>query len=177
MKQNPEVDAFTSRFLNKQRPKFNVGDTVRVHTKVIEGKKERIQVYTGIVIARKRGGVSETFTVYRQAYGCNMERVFLLNSPRVVKVEVERRGKTRRATLYNLRNATGKKARVEEDIRSVGVEAKPMVDSKTLEKEVIEEKEVPVEEEKKAKKKEKEEKPKKEKKEKAAPKKEKKSEK
>ena len=175
MKQNPEVDAFTSRFLNKKRPKFNVGDTVRVHTKVIEGKKERIQVYTGIVIARKRGGVSETFTVYRQAYGCNMERVFLFNSPRVVKVEVERRGKTRRATLYNLRNATGKKARVEEDIRSVGVEAKPMVDSKTLEKEVIEEKEAPEEKPKKEKKaKAKEEKPKKEK---AAPEKEKKSEK
>ena len=89
---------------------FNVGDTVRVHTKVVEGDKERIQIFTGIVIGRRGHGLNETFTVRRISYGEGVERVFPLNSPRIDKVEVERQGKVRRAKLTYLRNRIGKKA-------------------------------------------------------------------
>jgi large subunit ribosomal protein L19 len=90
-----------------------VGDTVRVHTRIIEGQKERVQVFAGTVIAIKGKGLSKTFTVYRNAYGCSMERVFLFHSPRVAKIEIVRSGKVRRAKLYYLKGATGKAAKVE----------------------------------------------------------------
>lgn len=95
-------------------PEFNIGDTVKVHTKIIEGNNERIQIFKGVVIARKGSGVRETFTVRRVAYGVGMERVFPIQSPRVAKVEVERCGKVRRAKLYYLRDRVGKAARVKE---------------------------------------------------------------
>ncbi len=109
------IEEYENKLMQK-RPKFEVGDTIRVHTKIIEGEKERIQIFTGIVIAKKGSGLSETFTLYRTAYGCSMERDFLLNSPRITKIEIERTGKVRKAKLYYLKGATGKKARVKEQI-------------------------------------------------------------
>ena len=91
---------------------FNVGDTVKVHVRVKEGTRERIQVYEGTVIAKKNGGISETFTVRRVTYGVGVERVFPVHSPNVAKVEVVRRGKVRRAKLYYLRGKVGKAAKV-----------------------------------------------------------------
>ncbi len=105
--------------INKEQCKqdvadFNIGDTVKVHTKIVEGTTERIQIFTGVVIARKGGDVQETFTVRRVSYGQGVERVFPLHSPRIAKIEVERRGKVRRAKLYYLRDKIGKAARVKE---------------------------------------------------------------
>ena len=94
----------------KNAEQFNVGDTVRVHTKVVEGEKERIQVFAGIVIGQHGRGVNRTFTVRRISYGEGVERVFPLHSPRLDKVEVEREGKVRRARLNYLRGRIGKKA-------------------------------------------------------------------
>ena len=98
-------------------PEFNVGDTVKVHVQIKEGEKSRIQVFEGTVIAKKHGGISETFTVRRVAHGCGIERVFPLHSPVVGKVEVIRHGKVRRAKLYYLRDRVGKAAKVKEQIR------------------------------------------------------------
>ncbi len=93
-------------------PKFEVGDTVRVHVRITEGNKTRIQVYEGTVIAKKHGGISETFTVRRVAHGCGVERVFPLHAPSVEKIEVVRMGKVRRAKLYYLRDRVGKAAKI-----------------------------------------------------------------
>lgn len=98
-------------------PEFNVGDTVKVHVQIKEGEKSRIQVFEGTVIAKKHGGISETFTVRRVSHGCGIERVFPVHSPAVDKVEVIRRGKVRRAKLYYLRDRVGKAAKVKEQIR------------------------------------------------------------
>lgn len=106
---------YASRYMKPadQIPKFNVGDTVRVHFRIVEGEKERIQVYEGVVIARKgRQSPTATFTVRRVAYGEGVERVFPLHSPRVEKVEVIREGRVRRAKLYYLRERVGKAAKV-----------------------------------------------------------------
>ncbi len=93
-------------------PTFQVGDTVKVSVRIIEGNKERIQVFEGLVIAKRGRGLSESFSVYRQAYGCTMERLFPLHSPRIQKIEVIRAGKTKRAKLYNIRGEKGKRAKV-----------------------------------------------------------------
>ncbi|MDO4864609.1 MAG: 50S ribosomal protein L19 [Ruminococcus sp.] len=98
-------------------PAFNIGDTVKVHVRIKEGDKSRIQVFEGTVIAKKHGGISETFTVRRVAHGCGIERVFPLHSPVVDKVEIVRSGKVRRAKLYYLRDRVGKAAKVKEQIR------------------------------------------------------------
>ena len=95
-------------------PEFRPGDTVRVHVKVVEGTRERIQAYEGVVIARKHGGLRETFTVRRVTYGVGVERTFLLHSPRIDRIEVARRGVVRRAKLYYLRGLSGKAARIRE---------------------------------------------------------------
>jgi len=97
-------------------PEFQVGDTVRVSTKIVEGAKERIQTITGTVIARKGGGLSETFSIYRIAYGAAMEKVIPLHSPRITEIEVIRSGKVRRSKLYHLRGSFGKAAKVKEQI-------------------------------------------------------------
>lgn len=102
--------------LKQDVPAFNIGDTVKVHVRIKEGDKSRIQVFEGTVIAKKHGGIQETFTVRRIAYGCGMERVFPLHSPVVEKVEVIRKGKVRRAKLYYLRDRVGKAAKVKEQI-------------------------------------------------------------
>ena len=107
---NPIVKALTADQLKKDLPPFKVGDGVRVHTKVREGDKERIQVFAGIVIARKGGGIQETFTVRRISYGEGVERVFPVNSPNVDRVEIEKVSKPMRARLYYLRDRKGKAA-------------------------------------------------------------------
>ena len=103
-------DKIESEQFRKNPLKFNVGDTVRVHTKVVEGDKERIQVFAGIVIGRRGRGLNETFTVRRISYGEGVERIFPVNSPRVDKIEVERQGRVRRAKLTYLRKRIGKGA-------------------------------------------------------------------
>ncbi len=100
--------------VKQEVPKFNVGDTVRVSFKVIEGTRERIQAYEGIVIAKRGGGISETFTVRRISFGVGVERTFPLHSPKVTEVKVIKRGAVRRAKLYYLRGLTGKAAKVKE---------------------------------------------------------------
>ncbi|MEN6461400.1 MAG: 50S ribosomal protein L19 [Syntrophomonas sp.] len=100
--------------LKKDLPVFAPGDTVKVHVKVVEGTRERIQVYEGTVMKIRGGGLSQTFTVRRITYGVAVERTFLLNSPKIAKIEITRRGKVRRARLFYLRGRTGKKARVKE---------------------------------------------------------------
>lgn len=114
MSRSAIIEELEIQSLKKKVPQFQVGDTVRVHTKIVEGNKERIQVYEGIVIGRQGKGLSETFSVYRNAYGCSMEKVFLLHSPRVEKVEVMKSGVVRRAKLYYLRGKSGKQARLKE---------------------------------------------------------------
>jgi large subunit ribosomal protein L19 len=100
--------------LKSEVPVFSVGDTVKVSVKVIEGTKERIQAFEGIVIAKRNGGIRETFTVRRISYGIGVERTFPVHSPKVARIDVIKRGKVRRAKLYYLRNLTGKAAKVEE---------------------------------------------------------------
>ena len=102
--------------LKSEVPQFNVGDTVKVHVKIQGGDKSRIQIFEGTVIAKKHGGINETFTVRRVAHGCGIERVFPVHTPAVAKVEVVRYGKVRRAKLYYLRNRVGKAAKVKEKI-------------------------------------------------------------
>src|SRR5690349_2184985 len=104
------LDKIESEQFRKEAAKFNVGDSVRVHTKVVEGDKERIQVFAGVVIGRRGRGLNETFTVRRISYGEGVERVFPMHSPRVEKVEVERKGSVRRAKLTYLRKRLGKGA-------------------------------------------------------------------
>ena len=102
--------------IKAEKPQFNVGDTVRVDVRIKEGERERIQAFEGTVIAKKHGGVAETFTVRRVSYGVGVERVFPINSPFVEKVTVVRKGKVRRAKLFYLRGRTGKAAKVKSDI-------------------------------------------------------------
>ena len=110
------VKAIEQENLNPNAPVFSVGDTVKVFFKVIEGNKERIQAYEGIVIARKHGGLRETFTVRRISSGIGVERTFPVHSPKIDKVEVLRRGRVRRAKLYYLRKRTGKAAKIKETV-------------------------------------------------------------
>ena len=112
-----KLEAFVSEQLREDVPQFNVGDTVRVHNLIKEGTRERIQMFEGTVIARHGGGISETFTVRRVAYGCGVEKTFPLHSPHVVKVDVVRVGKVRRSKLYYLRDRVGKAAKVKERIQ------------------------------------------------------------
>ncbi len=107
---NPIIKEVTDSQVKKDNPPFKVGDGVRVHTKVREGDKERIQVFSGIVIARKGAGIHETFTVRRISYGEGVERVFPVNSPNIEKIEIELDSKPMKARLYYLRNRTGKAA-------------------------------------------------------------------
>ena len=109
-----KFEAFASEQLRADAPKFNVGDTVKVHNLIKEGTRERIQIFEGTVIAKHNGGISETFTVRRISYGCGIEKTFPIHSPNVEKVEVVRSGKVRRAKLYYLRDRVGKAAKVKE---------------------------------------------------------------
>ena len=102
--------------MKAEAPKIEIGDLVKVHVKIKEGEKFRIQVFEGTVIAKKHGGINETFTVRRVAHGCGIERVFPLHSPTVEKVELVRNGKVRRAKLYYLRDRVGKAAKVKSKV-------------------------------------------------------------
>ena len=110
---NP-LSAIEKKELRADIPKFGVGDTVRVHVKIKEGDKERIQVFEGIVIAYKRGEIRSTFTVRKTSFGQGVERIFPLHSPVIDKIELARKGRVRRAKLYYLRNLKGKAARIKE---------------------------------------------------------------
>ncbi|WP_042160416.1 50S ribosomal protein L19 [Paenibacillus gorillae] len=108
------VQAITQEQLRKDLPNFRPGDTLKVYVKVIEGTRERIQLFEGVVIKRRGGGISETFTVRKISYGVGVERTFPLHSPKLDKIDVARRGKVRRAKLYYLRSLRGKAARIKE---------------------------------------------------------------
>ena len=110
------MKALTSQYMKQELPEVQVGDTVRVHVKIKEGSRERIQIFEGTVIAKKHGGIEETITVRRISYGVGCEKVFPVHSPSIVKVETVRRGKVRRAKLYYLRNRLGKAAKVREKL-------------------------------------------------------------
>ncbi|MCY6356699.1 50S ribosomal protein L19 [Clostridium sp. ZS2-4] len=108
------IKAIEAEQIKKELPQFNVGDTVRVDVRIKEGNKERIQAFEGTVIKKQNGGIRETFTVRRVAYGSGVERTFPINSPMVEKVTVVRKGKVRRAKLFYLRDRVGKAAKVKE---------------------------------------------------------------
>jgi len=108
------IEAINQENVKTNIPEFNVGDTVKVMVKVIEGDRERLQAFEGICIARKHGGISETFTVRRISFGVGVEKTFPIHSPKVADIQVVRRGKVRRAKLYYLRARTGKAAKVKE---------------------------------------------------------------
>ncbi|MDF2672787.1 MAG: ribosomal protein [Clostridiales bacterium] len=111
------IRAIEAEQLKKEVPQFRIGDTVKVHIRIKEGTRERIQIFEGIVLKRQNGGIRETFTVRRVAYGVGVEKTFPVHSPVVEKVEVVRRGKVRRAKLFYLRERVGKAAKVKELIR------------------------------------------------------------
>jgi large subunit ribosomal protein L19 len=111
-----KIEAFTNEQLKKELPVVNVGDNVRVYNKIVEGDKERIQLFEGTVIAKHNGGISETFTVRRVSYGVGVEKTFPIHSPNVDKVEIIRAGKVRRAKLFYIREKVGKASKVKEKI-------------------------------------------------------------
>ena len=111
---NELVRALGQEQLKKEVPNFGPGDTVRVHVKIVEGKRERIQVFEGVVLKRQGGGIQETFTVRKISFNVGVERTFPVHSPRIEKIEVTRKGKVRRAKLYYLRDRVGKAAKVKE---------------------------------------------------------------
>ena len=108
------IDAINKENLRQDLTPFNVGDTVKVYVKVIEGTRERLQAFEGVCIAKRHGGISETFTVRRISFGIGVERTFPVHSPKVAKIEVVKKGKVRRAKLYYLRGLTGKAAKIKE---------------------------------------------------------------
>ena len=110
------IDSITQGQIRTDLPKLVIGDTIKVHVKVKEGTRERIQIYEGTIISKKHGGISETVTVRRLSFGVGVERVFPVNSPNIAKIEVVRKGKVRRAKLYYLRDRVGKAAKVKEKI-------------------------------------------------------------
>ena len=110
------IQAFTNEQLKTEVPVLRIGDTVRIHNKIVEGAKERIQLFEGTIIAKHGGGISETFTVRRVSYGVGVEKTFPVHSPNVAKVDVIRVGKVRRAKLYYLRDRKGKASKVKEKI-------------------------------------------------------------
>lgn len=125
---NPIVAKLSREQLKKEVASFGVGDSVRVHTKVVESGKERVQIFAGVVIARRGSGVQECFTVRRISYGEGVERVFPLHSPRIDKVEVEHQGRVRRAKLYYIRHRVGKGAmKVKDKLSTISAPTKPKV--------------------------------------------------
>ncbi|BAH06353.1 hypothetical protein CKR_1302 [Clostridium kluyveri NBRC 12016] len=111
------IKQIESQYIRTDLPNFNIGDTVKVHVRIKEGNRQRVQVFEGIVLKRQNGGVRETFTVRRVAYGVGVERTFPVNAPIIEKIQVVRRGKVRRAKLYYLRDRVGKAAKVKEILK------------------------------------------------------------
>jgi len=110
------IESITQEQIRTDLPKLLIGDTIKVHVKIKEGTRERIQVFEGTVISKKHGGINETFTVRRVSYGVGVERTFPVNSPKIAKIDVVRHGKVRRAKLYYLRDRVGKAAKVKEKL-------------------------------------------------------------
>ena len=119
MRQNQLIEKITASQLRDDIPEFRAGDTVRVHAKIVEGTRERTQIFQGVVIKRHGAGISATYTVHKISNGVGVERTFPVHSPRVAKIEVVRYGRVRRAKLYYLRERTGKSARIPERRRDV----------------------------------------------------------
>lgn len=115
-KMNPLIEEITNEHLRNDIPDFRAGDTVRVHARIVEGDRERIQIFEGVVIKRRGAGVSESYTVRKISNGVGVERTFPVHTPRVAEIEVTRRGKVRRAKLYYIRNRQGRAARITERI-------------------------------------------------------------
>ncbi|OJF97003.1 50S ribosomal protein L19 [Alkalibacterium sp. 20] len=116
---NKLIDEITKEQLRTDLPDFRPGDNVTVHARIVEGERERIQLFEGVVISRRGEGISEMYTVRKISYGVGVERTFPVHSPRVAKIEVTRQGRVRRAKLYYLRNLRGKAARIPERIRKI----------------------------------------------------------
>lgn len=114
---NELVRALGQEQLKKEVPNFGPGDTVKVHVKIVEGKRERIQVFEGVVLKRQGGGIQETFTVRKISFNVGVERTFPVHSPKIAKIEVKRNGKVRRAKLYYLRDRVGKAAKTKEKVK------------------------------------------------------------
>lgn len=114
MSRNPIIEKVTASQLRNDIPEFRPGDTVRVHALIVEGERERVQLFEGLVIKRRGAGISETYTVRKISNGVGVERTFPIHTPRVQKIEVVRKGKVRRAKLYYIRNLSGKAARIKE---------------------------------------------------------------
>ena len=108
------LSSVTNEYMKSDIPAFNVGDTVKVHVKIKEGNRERIQIFEGFVLKKQNGGVSETFTVRRISFGVGVEKTFPVHSPRIDKIEVVKKGKVRRAKLYYLKDLSGKAAKIKE---------------------------------------------------------------
>lgn len=134
MGRHASIEDFEMDQLKKEVPEFEVGDTVKVSTRIIEGEKERIQVFQGTCIARKGSGLSATFSLHRVSYGEGMERVFYLHSPRISNIEVVKKGDVRRAKLYYLRGASGKAAKVLERVGGASKKGESVVSSAANEK-------------------------------------------
>ncbi len=117
------VENINAENLKKDVPEFRSGDTVRVHQLIVEGNKERVQIFEGVCIRRNGGGVNETFTVRKVSYNVGVERIYPLHSPRITKIEVKQRGKVRRARLYYLRELRGKAAKIKQGRRMNSIEA------------------------------------------------------
>jgi len=126
---NKIIKAIEKKQLKENVTDFKVGDTVKVYTKIVEGNNERIQMFSGVVIAKNGADIRETFTVRRVSFGYGVERVFPLHSPRVDRIEVERKGRVRRAKLYYLRDKVGKGAKIKEQLRFVAADEAPAADA------------------------------------------------
>ena len=138
MSRNAVMEKVEKKYLKTDIPPFQPGDTVKVHFRIREGNKERVQVFQGTVIGRSGTGISETFSVHRIAYGEGMERVFPLHSPRIDKIEVLREGDVRRAKLYHIRGKKGKQARIRSRVVSRYANRKT-AEAETVQEEVVEE--------------------------------------
>lgn len=114
MKQCQMIEAVEAAQMKSDVPDFKVGDTIAIHMRIIEGEKERVQIFTGTVIARRGAGLSESVSLYRFSYGAGIERVFLIHSPKLAKIEVTKTGKVRKSKLYYLRGSSGKASKVKE---------------------------------------------------------------
>jgi len=116
MKQCPEIQEMEAEQLKKDLPNMRVGDTLCIHQRIAEGDKERIQMFTGTLIARRGGHLSETITLYRHSYGAGIERIFLIHSPKIAKIEIVKTGKVRKGKLYYLRGTSGKASKIKEQM-------------------------------------------------------------
>jgi large subunit ribosomal protein L19 len=133
MRQCQDIQQLEADQLKKDVPEFHVGDTISVHQKIAEGDKERIQLFTGTVIARRGGGLSETITLYRHSYGAGIERIFLLHSPKIAKIEIVKTGKVRKGKLYYLRGTSGKASKIKEHIGVKGETHRNHTEEKPIE--------------------------------------------